>query len=81
MDQVQSVQYVVGVVLPRVRHRLTDLDIGRKVHHSVEPALANDVRDLITVCEISLDQLAVDHRVHVPGREIIKRDRFVARPH
>ena len=39
VHQVQRVEYVVGVVLPGVADRLTDLDVGREVHHPVEPAL------------------------------------------
>ena len=49
VDQVQRVEYVVGVVLPRVADRLTDLDVGREVHHPIEPALFDHVRDLVTV--------------------------------
>lgn len=30
--------------------------------------------------QLTLDQLTVDHRVRVPSREVIERDRLVARP-
>ncbi len=78
LEDAQRAADVVAVVARRFAHRFADVEIGREVHHRLDPVSADRRPDCAGIQDVSFDQLAVAHRLTVAGAEVVVDDRLVA---
>ena len=66
-------------ILPHVRgFRMASLNINQLTTHidELRILLANNDIDIISINETELNESIRDHEVHIPGYEVIRRDRL-----